>query len=164
MERKRLLYISCPYWDEDPNIREHRVEAATALAAELAARGYYAYSPITHGHEIEKVAAGYDFDIEESFWLEHSLKMLTIMAGSVLVLFSLHGHGQSKGMKAEYKMAVRYHRPVVGITYDKGNYWCHVIDPAQSYPPFYGRPHILDELQTVIKECNYVNVPVSNHS
>lgn len=164
MERQRMIYISCPYWDEDFRVRAQRVDTATTLAAELSARGYYAYSPITHGHEIAEVAADYDIDIEESFWLEHSLEMLTTMAGSALVLFSLHGHGQSKGMKAEYELAVKYHRPMVGITYDKGYYWCHVIDPAQSYPPFYGTPHNLNELQTIIEECNYDNIPVSSYS
>jgi len=164
MERKRLLYISCPYWDENFEIRKSRAESATVLALELIARGYYAYSPVTHGHEIAEYVAYYDVDIDEDFWLNHSLEMLTTMAGSALVLFSLHGHGQSKGMKAEYELAVKYHRPMVGITYSEGNYWCHVIDPAQSYPPFYGTPHNLDELQTVIEECNYVNVPVSSYS
>lgn len=164
MERKRMLYIACPYWDENSEIRKSRAESATVLTLELIARGYYAYSPITHGHEIAEAAVDYDVAIDEDFWLNHSLEMLTTMAGSVLVLFSLHRHGQSKGMKAEFELAVKYHRPMVGITYSEGNYWCHVIDPAQSYPPSYGRPHTLNELQKVIEECSYDNVPVSQHS
>ena len=50
MMKPKRIYLACPYWHEDPEMREERYQMVTSKTARLMELGYQVFSPITHSH------------------------------------------------------------------------------------------------------------------
>ena len=95
-----FVYLACPYWHENPAIREQRFRAVNKVAGILIMRGDIVFSPISHSHPINETLTQrppntywVDFD---SAYLQHSYKMVVLM---------IDGWDRSAGIKAEMAMA-----------------------------------------------------------
>lgn len=97
MELSKLVYLAAPFWHDDPEIRQARVECVTMLAGRLSRMGLFVYSPLTYGYACE-LAAGF-WKIGEPYWHEHSAAMLRF--ASVLGVLRLPGWADSKGVARE---------------------------------------------------------------
>lgn len=96
------IYLACPYTHEDAKIREYRFGMANVQAGYLMKVGYVVFSPITHGHAIEK-----DYDRLKGkdwrFWQTQCFPFLE-WADEVHVM-KLNGWKESVGVQAEIKRA-----------------------------------------------------------
>src|SRR6266404_2207875 len=66
---KNIIYLACPYTDEEPTIRLRRFELATAAAATLVRRGFVVFSPITMTHPMDVALAG-NSTLGSDFWVK----------------------------------------------------------------------------------------------
>jgi len=92
-----IIYVACPYWHDDPTVRQSRAEIATAYAAHLATKGHAVYSPLTHTVPLSQLEP----EIPEAFWLGNSLAMLQHC--TEMHLLTLPGWKESKGVRAEWE-------------------------------------------------------------
>lgn len=65
MNQLKKIYLACAYSHPDDQVKEERYEKVTKLAGLLLSKGFYVYSPITHGHAISKL---YPLPTGWSFW------------------------------------------------------------------------------------------------
>ena len=101
-----MIYLACPYWHEDPAIREARVHALAAFHAHLIRkppRSFF-YNPLANS-----IGAAHE-EIPEAYWRNHGLHMVEL-AQSIYV-FCLPGWMESKGVKAEIDLAHKRAIPV----------------------------------------------------
>jgi len=97
-----MIYLACPYWHQDPEVRAARVEASRRIAASMAERGQMVFSPLVHGHHI---GAG-----SEGYWREHGLEMLRRC--NEVVIIAMDGWWESVGVRAEIAEAQRLGLPI----------------------------------------------------
>lgn len=108
-----VLYLASPYTDPNPLIREQRFEAACKAAGKLMCAGQVVYSPIAHGHSIERACpelAGRDHD----FWLAQCFAVL--LRCTRLVVLTIDGWERSKGVAAEIEFAQQNGIPLEFMT------------------------------------------------
>jgi len=106
-----MIYIACPFWDEDREIRWARVQTATRYAAKLSAKGILCYSPLTYGREIEW-SLKYE-GTTEAYWREHGLAMLR--ACDEIHVLKIPGWKKSEGVKEELRVARHWGHRVVFV-------------------------------------------------
>jgi len=110
---KPRIYLACPYWHNDPNIRESRVITATKAAGQLIYQGWTVFSPLTHSHLIcQELGNCEDGDL----WMEHALAFLDW--AHTLGILRLEGWEESEGIAieiAEWKKVRR--KPVQYLTW-----------------------------------------------
>lgn len=118
-DKTKFLYLASPYTHDDPKVRQWRYEQAVAAAALLATQyGVFTFSPIGHSHEMcIKHEMPYTFE----FWDDWNRAMIRGSAG-ILVL-TLEGWEQSKGIAAELRHAIEMRKPVDYFG------WLHKYDP-----------------------------------
>jgi len=93
------IYLACPYWDEDPLVREARFRQVNYAAGVLMRAGYVVFSPISHSHPIsEETGWKPEYD-----WLEQDFQFL-MWADEVWVL-QLDGWAKSLGVGQELEWA-----------------------------------------------------------
>jgi len=95
-----MIYLAGPYSHPDADVRHKRYKALTAKTAELMLEGYVVFSPITHGHA---VAEAHDLPTDFDWWSHQCLGMLR--HASKLMVLTLEGHSESKGVTAEIEHA-----------------------------------------------------------
>ena len=95
-----MTYLACPYWDDDPEIRQGRYELVTELAGVYEARGVRVFSPITHSHPIEQQSGVHR---DHSYWMPIDLKVLSIC--DQLDVLMLDGWRESEGVSQEIEFA-----------------------------------------------------------
>jgi len=95
-----MIYLAGPYSHPDVTVRQLRYEQLTAKAAELMLENYVVFSPITHGHA---VAMGHNLPTDFAWWEQQCLGMLR--HASKLIILTLEGWEQSKGVEAEVEFA-----------------------------------------------------------
>ena len=96
-----MIFLSSPYSDPDPDVRQQRFVAACHAAANLMLAGEVVYSPIVHGHAMAEVA---DVDaMDHAMWMAQCLPILT-RADAVAVLM-LDGWRESSGVRQEIDAA-----------------------------------------------------------
>lgn len=101
------IYLASPYSDPDPAIREHRFSMICEKAGELMNEGYIVYSPIAHSHPI---ACQCELPTDWNFWEKFDRAFIE-WADEVWV-YMLPGWIDSRGVKAEIKIAVKLGKPV----------------------------------------------------
>lgn len=102
-----FIYLAGPYAHPDPEVREMRYRALTAVAANMMRNGVPVYSPITHNHPLatmNEMPTGWDF------WRSMDEPMIT--QSSELHVLMLDGWKESVGVTAEIAIAERLGKPV----------------------------------------------------
>src|SRR2546428_10466425 len=64
-----IVYLACPYTDPDPEIRKHRFNCVTMVAAHLIGQGLIVYSPLTITHPIDLVLAREGETLGSDYWV-----------------------------------------------------------------------------------------------
>jgi len=101
-----LVYLASPYSHPDPAIRQARYQAACRAAAWLIGQGHLVFSPIAHSHGIAQQGLPGDWE----FWQRHDRRMLE--ACDRLVVLTLPGWRESRGVQAEVAIARKLGKPV----------------------------------------------------
>jgi len=102
----KRIYLACPYWHENPEIRQARYEKVTAKAGELMDIDTIIFSPITHSHPIALTMENQNHE----FWLnqdKHYLDWCT-----ELWVFCLCGWKESTGVAWEIDYITKQRKPV----------------------------------------------------
>jgi len=108
---KKKIYLACPYWHENPRMREARFVDVSRAAGMLMKLGYIVFSPISHSHPISlHMGDKQDHD----FWLEQDYAWLD-NCDAVWVL-ALDGWKDSFGVKEEVFRAIRKNKELKVIT------------------------------------------------
>lgn len=97
-----MIYLACPYTDDDEEVRRMRVDAATAAAASLMADGEAVFSPLTHSVAIEPLLPR-DLAHSHTFWMRQDLPVLS--GCDRLVVLMLEGWNRSRGVREEIETA-----------------------------------------------------------
>lgn len=99
-ENRPLVYLSCPYSDPDPVVREARFHASNRAAAKLMKLGYMIFAPISHTHPIL-----IDGDLPKGweFWERYDRAVLSCC--NLVTVLRLPGWDKSVGVGAEIKIA-----------------------------------------------------------
>lgn len=110
-----MIYIGCPYWDEDLEVREARVKAAGRYAAEMAEQGVLVYAPVIHGHHIARLFPKLFED--KLYWQSHAVQMLGFC--SELRVLMLDGWTNERSfLHTEMRLARRAGKPVLLVVVD----------------------------------------------
>lgn len=109
MIQSERIYLAAPYTNPDPAIRQARFEAATRAAGSLMQRRFLVFSPITMGHPISQACAGIPGDF--AYWENVCLSYLSDWA-TALVVLTLHGWRESRGVEREIAVAREWGLPV----------------------------------------------------
>lgn len=91
-----MVYLACPYANAAAEVRNSRVNYASAVAHLLMKASVCVFSPISHGHYINSFAPG---AIEHQHWMDTDMKVLPICDFCVVV--TLPGWQESKGVSDE---------------------------------------------------------------
>lgn len=102
-----LVYLACPYSHPDVDVRELRFFKANHYAAKLMEAGILVFSPISHTHPIAEAG---DLPKGWDFWERYDRAYLSICRA--LVVLTLDGWNESKGVQAEIKIMDELRRPV----------------------------------------------------
>lgn len=120
-----MFYLASPYSHESRLFREQRALAAAKAAAELCRRGCLVFSPIAHSHpmHIHGNLPG-DWDFWERFdrWFIERCERLIVL--------TIDGWEQSKGVAAEVKIARELIKPVHHWNGIDAAWW---TDPQKCY-------------------------------
>ena len=101
-----LIYLASPYTHDIKAMQQARFDMACKAAAWLMRNGLTIISPIAHSHPIARY--GLPDDLE--FWMRQDLPILNACKG--MIVLTLPGGGQSKGVIAELQIAVEDHKPI----------------------------------------------------
>ena len=101
MTKNKIVYIGCPYSDENPLVREERFNIVSKITALLTKRGFVVFSPITYGHCLTKFC---DLPTDFNFWQKFCLSFLE--KSDLLLELRLEGYELSRGLIAEVKYAI----------------------------------------------------------
>jgi hypothetical protein len=107
MPEKTLVYLACPYSDENPAVRVERFEAANRAAGALMRKGLHVFSPISHTHPI---AVCCDLPLDWEFWQGYDRAVLA--ACCKVIVLTLPGWKQSRGIAGELEIAREFGLPV----------------------------------------------------
>lgn len=103
----RMIYLACPYSDDDRQVMRRRFESANQVAALLMKDGRHVFSPISHSHPIAEAG---DLPVDWGYWDEYDRRILSIC--SEMVVLCLPGYRESKGVAAEVAIAREMGIPV----------------------------------------------------
>jgi len=99
-------YLAVPYTHPDPKVREYRFEMANKIAAYFMKQGRMIYSPISHCHPIAQYGLPKDWE----YWKKYDLLFLKI--ASQLIIITLKGWTESKGIQKEIEIADLLNIPI----------------------------------------------------
>lgn len=109
---KSIVYLACPYSDNDPKIRAARFEAVNKVAALLMSKGEHVFSPISHCHPI---ALQCTLPLSWEQWKAFDRAFIEV-SRKVYVL-TLPGWKESIGVTAEIAIAKELEIPIEYLTY-----------------------------------------------
>jgi hypothetical protein len=98
-DKRRVVYLACPYSDGDARVRKERFEAATRAAAQLIKQGHIVYSPITMTHPIDVVLAGGVGTLGSDYWVNFDAAFMEFC--SEMIILRAPGWDESQGIKRE---------------------------------------------------------------
>ena len=101
-----LVYLASPYNHFASHVRQARFEGVCKAAAKLMAHGTLVFSPIAHTHPIAQFGLPKGWE----FWERYDRAMLS--ACSTVVVLTLDGWQESKGVTAEIAIAREQGKPV----------------------------------------------------
>lgn len=134
-----MIYLACPYWDENSATREYRVNQAKRAAALLSEAGELVYSPISHSKGIKEGVAALNLEVlhtnQHDYWMRHSIQMLENC--SRIVVLCLDGWQESKGVQEEIVFAKANSIPLAYATIDRtGEVTALLTSPSPWEPAF----------------------------
>jgi hypothetical protein len=94
-----IIYLACPYTDENSSLRKRRFQAATDAAARLISKGLIVYSPITMTHPIDSVLAGRGATLGSDYWVSFDEAFMDACAE--MMILRMDGWEKSSGIKRE---------------------------------------------------------------
>lgn len=103
-----MIYLACPYSHKDDEVRNERFHQANLHAGKLIEQGLVVYSPISHTHCI---AEHCELPNDWAFWERFDRAFLE--RSSILCVLQLEGWLESKGVRAEIKIAQDLDIPVM---------------------------------------------------
>ena len=112
--KKPLVYLACPYSDPQMSVQQFRFEMANRMAAHLMKKGYFVFSPISMCHPIA-VQCGLPGSFD--FWADLDRAFLSCC--NKMVVLQLPGWKDSKGIKAEIKIADEFKIDIEFISEEK---------------------------------------------
>lgn len=105
------LYLASPYSDPDPEVRQARYEAVCAHIVGLTVvNRIVVFSPIMYWHE---VASKQNMPYKAKDWLWYNKEMLK--SASRLEILMLAGWDDSKGVQAEFDLAMKLNIPTAYV-------------------------------------------------
>lgn len=110
--RHGFLYLASPYSHPDASVREKRYETALHATAFLMREGFRVFSPVVHTHHLEALLTTF----RHNDWLYQDFGLLDRAAA--LVILSIDGTAESKGVQAEFRRAVERAIPVYSLKVD----------------------------------------------
>jgi hypothetical protein len=108
------LQVSPEAYEE--SVLEQRVKFAARACRRMLLRGGFPFSPIVHGHFIERLGGGV---VPYETWMKHSFEMLR--KAQAFYILTLDGWKESKGVQAEKEYALGHGIPV---GYLNAQEWC----------------------------------------
>ncbi|MBI5346353.1 MAG: DUF1937 family protein [Chlamydiae bacterium] len=124
MKHVKLIYLACPYRDEDLNVRKKRCAAAHFVAAELSSQGHHVFSPLTHNEILVDLTQ----NLPGAHWLEFDLAILSIC--KKLLILKLEGWEDSKGVQVEIAFAKKNGIPIEEMMPPEEAKFLHIIRPS----------------------------------
>lgn len=106
------VYLASPYSDPEEVIRTRRFWAVCAVTAHLMRDGHIVYSPIAHSHPVALCGG---LPTEWDFWARFDETMLH--AARELWVLTLPGWDNSRGVKAEIRIAQRLEKPIKQLSW-----------------------------------------------
>ena len=101
-----MIYLASVYSHPDPTVREARFQAACCAAAELIRAGHTVFSPVAHSHPLTAFGLPTDWQ----FWERQDRELLECC--DELVVLTLNGWWESRGVQAEIRIAQELGKPV----------------------------------------------------
>lgn len=101
-----LVYVACAFGENDPTIRELRIDLASCFCAEKMREGIVVFCPLIHNYYILKhgLPVGWDY------WERFNSKLLK--RADKLFVLKLKGWEKSVGIQAEIALARKYSIPI----------------------------------------------------
>ncbi|MBS0619896.1 MAG: DUF1937 family protein [Verrucomicrobia bacterium] len=101
-----VAYLSCPYFDPDPLVKETRHAIVNRVAFDLLRQGTMVYSPLTHNLPIDRLGIHGDWVAWKNF--DHAM----LSRCDRLIVLKLTGWEKSKGVAAEIACAEKLEKPI----------------------------------------------------
>jgi hypothetical protein len=114
--KRKLIYLACPYSDASAAVRLQRFEEATKAAAALIRQGHFVFSPITMTHPIDLEMAGTDETLGSDFWVAFDEAFMERC--DLFVLLPLEGWQKSKGVRREMEFFQAARKPLMVLSDD----------------------------------------------
>jgi hypothetical protein len=108
IDKKQLIYLSCPYTHEDRMVQIRRANLATVCTNALMKQSYHVFSPLTYSTAPGIAALTYQQ------WIAFDLKMLQVF-DAVLVL-DIDGWHISGGVALEVQYARAWQKPIAFVS------------------------------------------------
>jgi hypothetical protein len=102
-----IEYLAIPYTHSNVFVRHFRAEVADVIAADLTRKGHIVFSPISAWHHI---AMRYDLPGTFEYW--EKLDEQFICASKKIIIITLDGWKESKGVSLEIAIAKKYGIPI----------------------------------------------------
>jgi hypothetical protein len=116
MKTRHIIYLAAPYTSQHKTVRIRRYKAVLRMSAKLIAMGLPIYSPIVHGHILEKELYQRGVQMPYDYWLQHSLAMLE--RSSELYVATIEGWQDSVGVSTEIEYAKSVKLPITYVGED----------------------------------------------
>ena len=108
-----MIYLASPYSHTDPKIEEIRYIQACRMAGKMMKDGIHVYSPVASCRPISVMNnLPHDF----AYWAGYDTEMISLC--SEVVVLTLKGWEESKGVQAEISIAHAIGKPVRYINYN----------------------------------------------
>jgi dCTP diphosphatase len=141
--RNGVAYLSSPYFDPNPLIKEARHAIVNRVAFKLMSQGIMVYSPLTHNLPIDRLGIHGNWVT----WKKFDHEMLSRC--NRLIVLKLKGWENSKGVAAEIACAEKLKMPIERMEIDQDKYKCTLATASASYT------EILERLNTLNSERNW---------
>jgi len=105
--KSEIEYLGLPYTDDDPAVEDWRAEISNMIAVDLTKQGRIIFAPISAWHHL---ARKYKLPGTFEYWLK--LDEEFIKASKKLLIITLPGWRESKGVTGEIKLAEKYNVPI----------------------------------------------------
>jgi uncharacterized protein YdaT len=93
----KLIYIACPFWNDQDSVRDYRRKKAIDYSTVLIKKGYLVYSPLIYTERFAKDKT------KEGYWIKHGIKMVEVC--NEMRVLCLEGWQESKGVQGEIEKA-----------------------------------------------------------
>jgi hypothetical protein len=107
MAKGKIEYLGLPYTDENSLLKDWRALVSDKVASDLTTQGRIIFAPISAWHHIAKK---YELPGTFEYWLELDEEFIKI--SKRLLIITLPGWKESKGVNGEIELAHKYNIPI----------------------------------------------------